>query len=448
MTTLKSSAPRWKRYVNAVIAAEISSLTRFADRVLQVSPVPQDPGLLLEAVRCGSKSLIPAGRAVPDCSRERDARTVFLLNGSFNHTHDIQGLLAGLKPKCGRTTRLAVVAYNPYWSWLYRLGNRMGWRATEADLTFLTHTDLGHLARLSGFDVVRIRPTAYCPFRLLGLGNLVNRLLPAIPLVRWAAYASVIILRPVIRETRTPSLTVVIPARNERGNIAPAVARLVPPGGCRLDVIFVEGHSTDGTWEEIRRVVARGSRRRGVTLRAFRQTGKGKNDAVRLGFSQARGDLLTILDADLTMPPEMLGRFYHAWVDGHADFINGSRLVYPMEGEAMRLLNWFGNMFFANALSYVLDLRLGDTLCGTKLVARCDYRRMTAWRREFGDFDPFGDFELLFPAAVLGLGITDIPVAYRARTYGQTNISRFRHGWMLLTMTLTGLVRVSTGRVP
>src|SRR4030095_10294399 len=158
--------------------------------------------------------------------------------------------------------------------------------------------------------------------------------------------------------------------------------------------------------------------------KAFQQTGKGKADAVRLGFRNASGDVLTILDADLTMPPELLGRFFDAYCSGYADFVNGTRLVYPMEGEAMRPINWLGNVFFAKALSSVLQSRVGDSLCGTKLLARHDYERLERWPNDFGDLDPFGDFELLFPAAVLGLGIIDIPIRYRTRTYGSTNIHR------------------------
>jgi glycosyltransferase involved in cell wall biosynthesis len=221
----------------------------------------------------------------------------------------------------------------------------------------------------------------------------------------------------------------------------------MPDLGCDMEVIFVEGHSSDGTWEEIQRVIADFGERERLKVVAYQQEGKGKADAVRLGFSKAHGELLTILDADLTMPPESLDRFYRAYCEGHGDFINGSRLVYPMEGKAMRFLNRLGNVFFAKALSWALDLRLGDSLCGTKLVSRDDYQRMTQWRRDFGDFDPFGDFELIFPAAVLGLGIVDVPIHYRNRTYGSTNISRFRHGLMLLRMTIVGFLRIRTGRL-
>jgi glycosyltransferase involved in cell wall biosynthesis len=209
-------------------------------------------------------------------------------------------------------------------------------------------------------------------------------------------------------------------------------------------VLFVEGHSTDGTWDVIQQLCTTYSGP--LRLRAIQQTGRGKADAVRVGFRLATGDVLAILDADLTMPPELLPRFYEAFVSGHADFVNGSRLLYPMEGAAMRPLNRLGNIFFAKALSYVLDTRIGDSLCGTKLLSRKNWYRMQEWRDDFGDFDPFGDFELIFPAAVLGLGIVDVPIRYRDRSYGTTNISRFRHGWMLLRMTLIAFFRIKLGR--
>jgi glycosyltransferase involved in cell wall biosynthesis len=280
----------------------------------------------------------------------------------------------------------------------------------------------------------------------LGLGTLINWILPSVPVVRWMALAAIVVIRPVFDERRSkPTLSIVIPARNEKGNIESALKRM-PVLDTQIEILFVEGHSTDGTWEEIQRVVRAYDGR--FRLKAFQQTGKGKGDAVRLGFKNASGDVLTILDADLTMPPELLGRFYDAYCCGFADFVNGTRLVYPMEGEAMRPLNWMGNVFFAKALSSVLQARLGDSLCGTKLLARHDYERIERWRKDFGDFDPFGDFELLFPAAVLGLGIIDIPIRYRMRTYGTTNISRFRNGFMLLKMTIVGLIRIKMGRLP
>jgi glycosyltransferase involved in cell wall biosynthesis len=237
----------------------------------------------------------------------------------------------------------------------------------------------------------------------------------------------------------------VIPARNERGNIEAALQRLPDFGGARIEVLFVEGHSTDGTWEEIQRVIEKFSGR--LECKAFQQTGVGKADAVRLGFSHATGEVLTILDADLTMPPELLPRFYDAYCRGDADLINGSRLVYPREGKAMRSLNVLGNLFFTKTLSWIMGARLTDVLCGTKLFARHDYERFRRWRDDFGDIDPFGDFELLFPAAVLGLGIIDVPIRYRDRTFGTTQIHRFRHGWELLQMTAIAVLRLKISRL-
>lgn len=431
--------PRWKRYLYRVIAAEVSTLTRYYERTVQVAAVSGDTGYLLTEIDSPCKSRVSS----PDELRAAAAggRTAVLLNGSLNHELDIQRLLVTIRESVPSTARVVAVTFNPYLQWLYALGHRVRMIAGEMPGTFLTRADLDNLCRISGLERVRIRPAVYIPFRLLGLGSLVNRVLPAVPLLRHLALTNVIVLRPLAKpEAR--KLSIVIPARNERGNIEAAIERL-PQMRTPVEILFVEGGSTDGTWEEIERVRAAHPE---VEIRALRQNGKGKADAVRLGFANASGDLLTILDADLTMPPELLPRFLDAYLDGAADFINGSRIVYPMEGDAMRFLNRLGNVFFAKALTTVLDTRIGDSLCGTKLLRRDDYERMIRWRKDFGDFDPFGDFELLFPAAVLALGIVDIPIRYRARTYGATNISRFSHGWMLVKMTAIGFFRVKLGR--
>jgi hypothetical protein len=400
--------------------------------------------MLLDAIDAPLKRVAPSTQ-LSETARDPDAVDVILFNGNFNHSTDIQGLLETVRPQIGRRGRVIVALYNWYFAWLFRLADRVGLRQGPPFVTFITQTDLEQLAQLAGFALVRLRPVAYVPWHFFGLGSLLNIVMPAVPGFRWLSLVTVAVLRPVVGVGQErPSFSIVIPARNERGNIEDALRRL-PNFGAPTEVIFVEGHSSDGTWEEIQRVTALWNGRERLHVSAFQQVGKGKADAVRLGFSKATGEVLTILDADLTMPPEKLTRFYDAYCAGAADFVNGTRLVYPMEGEAMRFLNRLGNVFFAKLLSFVLDVRLGDSLCGTKLVSRRDYERFVQWRRDFGDFDPFGDFELLFPAAVLGTGIIDIPVYYRARTYGTTNIRRFRDGAILFRMSMTGLLRIKFG---
>lgn len=438
----------WRDFIYRTIAAEVSATTRYADRVTQWRPLPHDDGLLLRYVDAPGKQSATEPHELQPPRDPHDHRETVLLNGNINDSLDIQGLLSELRPHLSRHARLVVVTYNPYLRWVYALASRFGVRRGPLPVTFVTRTDLENVASLGGFEVVRVRPVLYSPLRLGGLGVLLNVLLPIVPLLRWLAFVNVIHLRPAAPMEDHPSLSIVIPARNERGNIGAALRRLPPFPGTRVEVIFVEGHSSDGTWEEIQRVKKEWDGRNGVTIKAFQQTGKGKSDAVRLGFAQATGDLLTILDADLTVEPELLGRFYDAYRRGLGDFVNGSRLVYPYEADAMRFLNRLGNVFFAKALSWLLDARLGDALCGTKLFNRRDYQRFTAWRNDFGDVDPFGDFELLFPAATLGLGVIDVPIHYRTRTYGSTQISRFRHGLMLLRMTWIGLLRIKLGRPP
>ncbi|MBY0495208.1 MAG: glycosyltransferase family 2 protein [Cyanobacteria bacterium] len=425
-------------YLTRILAGQLSRFSRYYDSVIQLAPLPNDDGSLLKHVDNGVKSVVTSAG---DITTEEGSRTAVLLNGNLNEDLDIEATLAAIRSRLTRLSRVAVVLDNPYFRGVFWLANQLGLRKGPVPSTFVTREALAALAKLSGYEVVQIKPAGYSPFRLLGLGDLINWTMPMIPLLRWLGFAAVVILRPVAA-TAPPSLSIVIPCRNEKGNIEAALQRL-PAFPAPVEVIFIEGHSSDGTWQEVQRVTAAyGSR---MAVSSYQQTGRGKSDAVRLGFSKAKHELVTILDADLTMPPEMLPRFYNAYCSGLADFVNGTRLVYPMEGEAMRFLNRLGNVFFAKALSFVLDSHLNDSLCGTKLLRRDDYARMVRWRGDFGDVDPFGDFELLFPAAIFGLGIVDVPVYYRARSYGSTNIHRFRHGFMLLRMTLIGLFRVKAG---
>jgi len=222
----------------------------------------------------------------------------------------------------------------------------------------------------------------------------------------------------------------VIPARNEEGNIEAAVQRM-PNLGASTEIIFVEGHSKDRTWEEIHRIAEKYPERR---IKILKQKSKGKAGAVREAFAVATGDILMILDADLTMPPEQLPKFYEALRSGRGEFINGVRLVYPMQEQAMQFLNMVANKFFGVAFTWLLGQPVKDTLCGTKALFRWDYHEIARNRAYFGEFDPFGDFDLLFGAARLNLKIGDLPIRYQARTYGETNISRWSHGALLFRM--------------
>ena len=281
---------------------------------------------------------------------------------------------------------------------------------------------------LAGFDVIRQSQEILWPFPL---GGFANKFLVRLWPFRDLALSNFVIAKPR-PETHNdePSVSIVVPARNESGNIN-AIFERTPKMGRQTELIFVEGHSRDDTYNAIEKEMAAQPSTSSLLLR---QTGIGKADAVRLGFAKATGDILMILDADLTVPPEDLPRFYEALRSGRGEFINGVRLVYPMEKEAMRGLNFIGNKFFSIAFSWLLGQHLKDTLCGTKVLWRKDYELIAANRSYFGDFDPFGDFDLLFGAAKLNLKIIDLPIRYRERTYGSTNISRWKHGWLLLRM--------------
>jgi SAM-dependent methyltransferase len=355
-----------------------------------------------------------------------------ILSDAINLAADVQRLFERLQTVSHGETRLILNFHSNLWKPLVWLANLAGMSRKQPECNWLTRQDVAGLLRLSDWDLIRFDSRLLVPVRIFGFEMPVNRWVA--PLLWPLCLVNFAIARPVPKATeiKPRTVSVVIPARNEAGNIESAVTR-TPEMGEWTELILVEGHSKDNTWEEIERVAKQHSDRK---IRIHRQSGKGKGNAVREGFDLARGELLMILDADLTMPPEELPKFYQAMVSRKCEFANGCRLVYPMEQRAMRFLNMCANKCFSLIFSWLLGQPVKDTLCGTKAMMAEAYKRIAANRSYFGDFDPFGDFDLLFGASKLNLKILDIPIRYRERVYGETNIQRWRHGALLLRMVL------------
>lgn len=362
-----------------------------------------------------------------------------ILSDTIGSLDDCWETFRGLHRLCHAQTRVVICYHSPLWAPLSAMYSRLRSGQHFILKNWLSSQDIANLLELANFETIKREWRLLVPFRLFGLGRVINRFIATLPVIRKLCLRTYVIARPYPKPATEPlSITVVIPCRNERGNIEAAVNRL-PRLSPDMEVIFVEGGSRDGTWEEIQRVKTAHPE---IDIKAFQQTGRGKGDAVRLGFAQARGDILMILDADLTMPPEDLEKFHDALVSGKGEFINGSRLIYPMEKQAMRLLNLVANYMFALLFTYLLNQRFTDTLCGTKVLRRSDYLELARNRSYFGDFDPFGDFDLIFGADKLSLRVAEVPIRYAAREYGQTQISRFQHGWLLLRMVCFAFMKL------
>jgi len=356
-----------------------------------------------------------------------------ILSDVIGYFPDVQRAFAQLRKVTHSRTRVIVTYFNYLWEPILRWGERLGMKMPQPQQSWLSQPDIENLFGLADYEVVRRGYKLLLPKRVPLLSTFCNKVLANLPVFWKMSLVQFLVAKEVgvPRPENELSCTVVIPCKNEQGNIEGAVRR-VPRLGRRTEIIFVEGNSSDGTEAEIRRVIAAYPDK---DIRLVPQgEGSGKGDAVRKGFAAAMGDILMILDADLTVPPEDLPKFFQTIASGKGEFINGSRLVYPMEKHAMRFLNTLGNKFFSLAFTYLLEQRFKDTLCGTKVLFRKDYERIAAGRHYFGEFDPFGDFDLIFGAAKLDLKIVEIPIRYQRRSYGTTQISRFRHGWLLLRM--------------
>ena len=360
---------------------------------------------------------------------------VILLSDTINDLWDVQRVFEQLRPLCTPRTRLILNFYSHLWEFPLSILQSLGLASPTLDQNWLTREDLSGMLHLAGFEPIRFTNEVLWP---LPLGGFANRFLVRFWPFSELALANVVIARPAPQPVAPPRVSVIVPARNESGNVK-AIFERTPTMGRETELVFVEGHSKDDTYAAIEREMAAHPN---IPAQLHRQTGIGKADAVRLGYDKATGDVLMILDADLTVPPEDLPRFYEALASGKGEFINGVRLVYPMEKQAMRGLNFLGNKFFSLAFSWMLGQPIKDTLCGTKVLWRADYDQIAANRSYFGDFDPFGDFDLIFGAAKLNLKIVDLPIRYRERTYGSTNISRWKHGLLLFRMVAFAARRI------
>jgi len=364
-----------------------------------------------------------------------------ILSDTIGFFPDVQHALQQVHHVTTPDSRVLITYYNYLWEPILKLVEMFGLKMRQPMLNWLPLQDIENLLYLADFEVVKRGYRFLFPKEIPYVSTFINRFLARLPLFRRLCLVQWIIAKPIHtkRNPQDVSCSIIVPCRNERENIEDAVTRTSQLGR-QTELIFVDGNSDDGTVEEIQRMQAAYPQK---TIKLIHQgNAKGKYDAVRKGFDAATGDVLMILDADLTVPPEDLPKFFNAFLEGKGELVIGTRLVYPMEKQAMRFLNLLGNKFFGMTFSYLLDQRFTDTLCGTKVLWKSSYEKIERGRSYFGDFDPFGDFDLIFGAAKQNLKIIELPIRYRERTYGVTKIRRFAHGWLLLKMSWVAMKKL------
>lgn len=359
-----------------------------------------------------------------------------ILADTIGYLEDIQQTLSKIKSFTDQDSRLIISYFSQMWKPLLSIAEFFKLKMPQPQQNWLSSGAIENLLELSGYEIVRRDWRLLSPRKFLGIGSLINASIAQLPGIRRLCLKNYIVARPQqeLDINHYPTVSIIIPCRNEAGNIIPALSR-IPEFPNSVEVIFVEGHSSDNTKQAIEEAIKTFSN---LDITLITQVGKGKADAVWSGFALAKYEILMILDADLTVAPEDLTKFYNLIASGKAEFINGTRLIYPIENGSMRTLNFMANHLFARIFSWLLNQRMTDTLCGTKVLSAHHYALIHKGRDFFGNFDPFGDFDLIFGAAKLNLKIAEIPVRYADRSYGTTQISRFKDGLMLLKMVVFG----------
>lgn len=361
-----------------------------------------------------------------------------ILSDLLNDLWDTQWVLKTIRKNCDNNTRILINSYSRLWQPILKLAANLNLATPNLQQNWFTREDIINLLTVEGYEVIRSSCKILLPINIPILTGFFNKLLANFSPFNGFNLTHFIVARkiPEVEQNLNNSgVSVIVAACNEAGNIHDLLKR-IPQMGKATEIIFIEGGSSDNTYSVIEEALQLNP---DLDIKLFKQRGKGKGDAVRLGFERASYEILMILDADMTVSPEDLPRFHEALISGKGEFINGVRLVYPMEKKAMRFLNLIGNKSFSMIFSWILGQSIKDTLCGTKVLTKSNYQKIANNRSYFGDFDPFGDFDLIFGAAKQNLKMVDMPIRYGERTYGDTNIKRWTHGLLLLKMSVFAL---------
>jgi hypothetical protein len=420
-----------KKYLYKLISRHLSFYINRTSSVVEIgSPENQ---LLQQYIKSDNYKIIADPDKIPSNSPD-----FIILNSNVNYEKDVQQFIGKIHEHVDSGSRIIIIYYSNLWKPLIKLTTLLRIRVKMPEENWIRHGDIENILTLTDFEIVRRDAKIIFPLYIPLLSGFFNRYIAPLPLFNLFSLVNIVIARPKINEV-LKTVSIIVPARNEEGNIEEIVKKL-PKFTDDDELIFIEGNSTDNTWDKIKNIAEKYSKERKIII--GKQDGKGKGDAVRKGFSLASNDILMIFDADMTVPPEDIYKFYDAIKNNKGEFINGSRLVYPMEKEAMRFMNMIGNKFFALSFSFLIGQPFKDTLCGTKVISRKNYLKLIENRSYFGDFDPFGDFDLIFGSTKLALKIIEIPIRYRNRTYGDTNISRWKHGMILLRMLFFAMRKI------
>jgi len=433
----------FKKYFYKLITKYLSLYVRNNDFVLEINPVSD---FSIKKFKNGKVHFTSKTEKIADeftqilWQNKEEKPDYIILNGNVHYERDVQEFLNELKHICKPNTRIIFLYYSSLWKPLLQFFTFLKLRSKLPEENWISPDDMNNLLRLSDYELVKKENKILCPVFIPIISYILNRFFAPVFFFRWFTLLNFAVAK-LIHKSRQDNLSVsvVVPARNEAGNIEKLLLRM-PKMGPDDEIIFIEGNSTDNTWETIKEVAEKYKNDYNIII--GQQEGKGKGDAVRKGFDMATKDIFMILDADISVQPEDLSKFYEAIITDKGEFINGSRLVYPMDKKAMRFFNIIGNKFFALGFSYVLGQRFKDTLCGTKVLTKENYFKIVKNRNYFGDFDPFGDFDLILGASRLGLRIIEVPITYKERTYGSTNIQRWKHGVILLKMLIFSALKI------
>ena len=346
----------------------------------------------------------------------------------FELTDDIYSVFKSIANILNPDGKLLVNSVNPKWNAVLKIFEKLQLKTASQDRAYIHPKKIINIAKSDGYELNQYYSRQLFPFRIFGLGKIVNKILEVILLPFNVGIKNYMVFGSYKIENQIKSKSIIIPAKNEEKNLIPLIKR-IPHFNEEYELVVVYGDSKDKTEEVVLNLENVFPE---LNIKVLKQSSNGKANAVWEAVEVCDMELIAILDSDQSVDPETLEHFFEILENGNADFVNGTRLIYPMEDKAMRTINTLGNKIFQFLISLVIKQKLTDSLCGTKVFKKSSVKKIKYWQNSLSSKDPFGDFDLIFSAAYAGDKILEYPVHYRARVYGETQISRFRDGFKLI----------------
>tara|TARA_B110000977_G_scaffold125183_1_gene160299 strand:+ start:1495 stop:2904 length:1410 start_codon:yes stop_codon:yes gene_type:complete len=338
----------------------------------------------------------------------------------IEHQKFITKNLIDLNEKIDNECRVIVLSKSIFWSTLINFYKKIKNIGPDKN-NFLPYSNLRKIFLNTNFEIVKNEKIIFFPFQFSLLTKFINQIF-RFPVLNFFCMINLTVLKKVQKknyQAEGKKISFIIPCKNEGGNIKFFYEKIIN-STINAEFLFGNDNSSDNTLDEIKKLQQAIPNKE---IKIYDGPGVCKSENVYKGINLASGEIILIYDADLTVSFDDLVNSINLLLKTDADFINCTRMIMPQQKNAMKFLNFYGNLFFAFLFSILFKQKITDTLCGTKIFFKKDWEQIKKYNNTWGAKDLWGDFDLLLGAYKNNLKIVENPISYTDRKEDETKMT-------------------------